>query len=759
MRNKIYIAFDLETTGFDPAVDSIIEVGAVKFSGDNILATFSSLVNYQGKLSVGVQNLTGINEEELVKARLWSEVSLDLRDFLSGVDNIVGHNIDFDLSFLKANGIDLSKYKKWDTWYLFGMLMPGRESYSLEVLYRALVGNFRAHRALNDARATANLLMIGQQKIRELSSPTLGRIVEVVGRGRWVYGDLFVEEKQRREHDQIEVVKKIIESNCFSRSNLGVDQAQPSGDQLVLREITLSDFISDWSAYNYQVLAVSDRVLQRLKNTVSADFFIDSRQEYLCRQSLRRKLAQIGLKTEDIGIIVKLLLRIEAGFWDGYLRDLKFDEKEMIGLADYRCCRSETGLFCFYDYKLQAIIKDNRKVITRVKSLAPLAGKNMRGLAVWLEDMLFEDGLTYQTQVAVDWNKIESMLAQWGKCTLNNEQTKSEGEAKISELTKDWEVLWPQLDWLIRSRGVQDNYGIKLSFTPSVYQGLEYQKIQEWVVKIEAKMRELLLVDKSDLVGVQIKTDLQKVLWGVAGKNNWVAQGVINEAHDNLRLTVDLVNWQETVAEWKQDFGYICLMSRSFLSDGYYYALDLLTKNPGQTKFISRLNQPVNMIRNYGFSWEVMGEKLDWSKKNVFLFSSKIKAKKAYDKFSELFAGDETKKILDREAAYKNSDWLAGVLICSINDLTAISLKTSQFDSIFLESLPFDPPGSLLIGYRSLMYGDTYFDRYYVERMLAKLKFVVSLLSKSGNFYLADARLDNRSYGEKILKLLKVRTR
>ena len=42
---QTYIALDLETTGLNPAEDSIIEVGMVRFRNTEILQTFSSYVN------------------------------------------------------------------------------------------------------------------------------------------------------------------------------------------------------------------------------------------------------------------------------------------------------------------------------------------------------------------------------------------------------------------------------------------------------------------------------------------------------------------------------------------------------------------------------------------------------------------------------------------------------------------------------------------------------------------------------------------
>ena len=61
--NDIWVALDLEATGLDKNKDAIIEVGAVKFKGDETLDTFSSLVRTDIQLSDFIIQLTGIHQE------------------------------------------------------------------------------------------------------------------------------------------------------------------------------------------------------------------------------------------------------------------------------------------------------------------------------------------------------------------------------------------------------------------------------------------------------------------------------------------------------------------------------------------------------------------------------------------------------------------------------------------------------------------------------------------------------------------------
>ena len=60
--NQIFVALDLETTGLDPKRDTIIEIGCVKFRGNEILDEWSSLVNPGRKLPFVISQLTGITD-------------------------------------------------------------------------------------------------------------------------------------------------------------------------------------------------------------------------------------------------------------------------------------------------------------------------------------------------------------------------------------------------------------------------------------------------------------------------------------------------------------------------------------------------------------------------------------------------------------------------------------------------------------------------------------------------------------------------
>ena len=100
---RIYVALDLETTGLQAERDAIVEIGAVRFRGDAVLDTWSSLFNPNRTLPQKITRLTGITQGEVEHAPSLNSVLPSLKRFI-GEHPVVGHNIQFDLAFLQRAG-------------------------------------------------------------------------------------------------------------------------------------------------------------------------------------------------------------------------------------------------------------------------------------------------------------------------------------------------------------------------------------------------------------------------------------------------------------------------------------------------------------------------------------------------------------------------------------------------------------------------------------------------------------------------------
>jgi DNA polymerase-3 subunit alpha (Gram-positive type) len=157
MENNKIVVFDIETTGCNPVNDNIIEIGAVKIEHDVIVDEWNELIDPKIAIPENITALTGITTD-MVKGR--PAIEDLLKDFIEFCDGytIMGHNIIFDYSFIKAKaiaqGYTFEKYAI-DTLKISRKLLsdiPSRKLGDLCEYYNIDLTN--AHRAQHDAKAT-----------------------------------------------------------------------------------------------------------------------------------------------------------------------------------------------------------------------------------------------------------------------------------------------------------------------------------------------------------------------------------------------------------------------------------------------------------------------------------------------------------------------------------------------------------------------------------------------------------------------------
>ncbi len=182
---KTYVAVDLETTGLDAMRDAIIEIGAVRFDQDQVLERFSTLVNPGRKIPPFITELTGITDADVEGAIGAAEATRQLMQF-AGRDPVVGHNVQFDLAFLRRHRA-LQGNPAIDTFELAGILVPHASRYSLGNLVRELGIELpqQTHRALDDAEMTYALFAALLERAAQLPQETLNELVRLGQRIRW----------------------------------------------------------------------------------------------------------------------------------------------------------------------------------------------------------------------------------------------------------------------------------------------------------------------------------------------------------------------------------------------------------------------------------------------------------------------------------------------------------------------------------------------------------------------------------------------
>ena len=188
--DETFVSLDLETTGLDPNVDQIIEIGAVKFCGHEILGTFETYIDPHMLIPKFIERLTGINQNMLENAPVFLDVTSDLTDFL-GEHPIIAHNVAFDMRFLSTKGLRLTN-KTYDTWDLASVFLPRAMDYSLPILSKKLgIDPGKSHRALDDAQTTRQLFLELIQHASKLDRATIHRIISLSRKSGWNIGDLI----------------------------------------------------------------------------------------------------------------------------------------------------------------------------------------------------------------------------------------------------------------------------------------------------------------------------------------------------------------------------------------------------------------------------------------------------------------------------------------------------------------------------------------------------------------------------------------
>ncbi|MCR5667015.1 MAG: PolC-type DNA polymerase III [Eubacterium sp.] len=157
-----FVVFDIETTGLSPLHCKIIEIGAVKISGGNIVDRFSSFVNPNQPIPFEIQNLTSITDEMVIGAPVIEDVLPKFFAFCEGCV-VVAHNADFDMGFIRKNSEDQGlacAFTVTDTMQIARLLMPDVAKFTLDNVAKKLgVSLEHHHRAVDDAECTANILL------------------------------------------------------------------------------------------------------------------------------------------------------------------------------------------------------------------------------------------------------------------------------------------------------------------------------------------------------------------------------------------------------------------------------------------------------------------------------------------------------------------------------------------------------------------------------------------------------------------------
>ncbi len=158
LENTTFVVFDIETTGFSPIKNKIIEIGAVKIVNGEIVDRFSEFINPEVPIPYRITKLTSITDDMVIDAPTREVIIPKFVEFCKDAV-LVGHNVGFDISFINQNCKELKidvDYTTVDTLWLSRYFFPLQAKHTLDAVAKTLnVVLGHHHRAVDDAECTA----------------------------------------------------------------------------------------------------------------------------------------------------------------------------------------------------------------------------------------------------------------------------------------------------------------------------------------------------------------------------------------------------------------------------------------------------------------------------------------------------------------------------------------------------------------------------------------------------------------------------
>ena len=177
-----FTVVDLETTGGTPGFTKITEIGAVRVESGRQVATFSQLVDPRQPVPAKITEITGINAAMLVGQPPIEEVLPRFLEF-SADSVLVAHNARFDLGFLDYE-LSVLMSRTFPRPTLDTLRLARRLLSPMRCSLAALAERFDtavkpSHRALDDALATAEILLLLLARLQEQGVTTLEEVVRL----------------------------------------------------------------------------------------------------------------------------------------------------------------------------------------------------------------------------------------------------------------------------------------------------------------------------------------------------------------------------------------------------------------------------------------------------------------------------------------------------------------------------------------------------------------------------------------------------
>ncbi len=181
IEGQTFVAFDIETTGFSPSKNQIIEIGAVKLQDGKVVGEFSEFVNPKVPIPFNIEKLTGINDSMVKDAETIDTVLPRFLEFCSGAI-MVAHNADFDMSFITTKAADMGvdfTPTYVDTLGMARAELKHLSRFKLDTVAKELnITLEHHHRAVDDAQCCAEIFLKLSERMIKVGIDDLDKMEE-----------------------------------------------------------------------------------------------------------------------------------------------------------------------------------------------------------------------------------------------------------------------------------------------------------------------------------------------------------------------------------------------------------------------------------------------------------------------------------------------------------------------------------------------------------------------------------------------------
>lgn len=756
----MYISLDLETTGFDPAKDKIIEFGAVKFDKTGPKETLSFLCNPGFAIPQVITHITKIKDSDLEGTRPFEERMEEVKAFIGNLP-IVGHNIEFDINFLRSFGLELPN-NSYDTQKLVSILIPSLPSYSLEVLTQIFeLNHAEKHRALDDSIAAMELFLKAQKNFSELDADLLSKLKEVSNRTNNSL-KFFLND-----------ITHLETSSQFALKNLPTEAAaipQNTENFAPLLHQQTSALIESTPPYSDLAIYLSSNLKEKTLIALPHELFlkihqqlppevsqIDTPSSYVSPTRLQEFAQKETFEEHELISLLKYLVWIKQTK-TGLLSEVTLFNKEKNTIYSVNCDPNFTNTE--EEPYLKATHGTSPVTITTHRQVIETPVSTERLIIIDLES--FIRTLTSQSSLYL---KAESLLN-----TISNLETLyPENEIVKSLLTKTT-ILFGTLGILFDKYNDKNPFAARAKIFSPIFTTIEWANFRSTFANI-IELSKLLVEIQNAGTQVYLK--------------NWKRQ--LTEIHDFIKESEDATSmtWIESENEEivlrKTPLSITTPLKKILDNTGNYQligeGLDL-KDNGNFIKSIYNLPQDLPVINltqeTNNYATYIIKDFRD----DLTLLARILKEKQATNpgRLAVICNAKQQLNLLTLKLS-ENGTSVLSQMTCSqgkineklkneydksvllITPNTWNNLQNPQLiDTVILQKLPFDPPSDPTIMSLSENLPDA-FNKIQIPRTIINLKKIITRLSNNGEkpkqLIILDERLVTKDYGESILKNLK----